>query len=67
MTRRARVPGASIGLRRPFLGALAELPPAQVTFWEVAPENWIGVRRANGRRFRAMTERHPFVAHGLFP
>ena len=62
---RAPVHGAGLGLRRSFLGAAAELSPAQVAFWEVAPENWIGVGGANGRRFRAMTERHPFVAHGL--
>jgi hypothetical protein len=59
------VHGAGLGLRRPFLGVVAERPPAQVTFWEVAPENWIGVGGANGRRFRNMTERFPFLAHGL--
>ncbi len=32
---------------------------------EVAPENWIGVGGALGRRLRAATEQVPFVAHGL--
>ena len=47
------------------MGPLADHPPAQVGFYEVAPENWIGVGGAWGRRFRAFTERHPFVCHGL--
>jgi uncharacterized protein (UPF0276 family) len=59
------VHGAGLGLRRAFTAAAAEQPPAEVSFWEVAPENWIGVGGRWGRLFRAMTERHPFVCHGL--
>ncbi len=59
------VHGAGLGLRRSFLDAVAEQPPSQVGFWEVAPENWIGVGGRQGRQFRALTERHPFVCHGL--
>jgi uncharacterized protein (UPF0276 family) len=59
------VHGAGLGLRRSFLDAAAEQPPRQVGFWEVAPENWIGVGGRQGRHFRALTERHPFVCHGL--
>lgn len=47
------------------MGPLAERPPAQVDFFEVAPENWIGVGGKPGKRFRAFTERYPFVCHGL--
>jgi len=36
-----------------------------VDFFEVAPENWIGVGGAYGRRFRDLTARYPFVTHGL--
>jgi len=36
-----------------------------VDFLEVAPENWIGVGGALGRRFRAMSERFPIICHGL--
>jgi hypothetical protein len=36
-----------------------------VDFFEVAPENWIGVGGAYGRRFRELTARYPFVNHGL--
>jgi uncharacterized protein (UPF0276 family) len=59
------VHGAGLGLRRDFLRAVAEDTPGQVGFWEIAPENWIGVGGRLGRRLRALTERHPFVCHGL--
>ncbi len=59
------VHGAGLGLRRSFIDAVVECPPAEVDFYEVAPENWIGVGGRFGRLFRAMTERHPFVCHGL--
>ena len=36
-----------------------------VTFFEVAPENWIDVGGPFGRRLRAFTERFPLVCHGL--
>ncbi|MCG6897960.1 MAG: DUF692 domain-containing protein [Thiocapsa sp.] len=63
----ARYPvhGAGLGLRRSFLGALAERPPAQVDFYEIAPENWIGMGGVNARRLRSLTETQPFVCHGL--
>ncbi|MGD8207576.1 MAG: DUF692 domain-containing protein [Thiohalocapsa sp.] len=59
------VHGAGLGLRRSFIDAAADRPPPAVDFWEVAPENWIGVGGRFGRLLRAMTERHPFVCHGL--
>ena len=59
------VDGAGLGLRRSLLSALRDDPPTQVDFMEVAPENWIGVGGALGRRFRYFTERFPFVTHGL--
>src|SRR6478735_7711487 len=40
--------------------------PAQpIDFFEIAPENWIGVGGRLGRTLRALTERNPFVCHGL--
>lgn len=36
-----------------------------VSFMEVAPENWIGLGGRFGKQFREITERFPFVAHGL--
>jgi len=47
------------------MGPLADQPPEQVGFYEVAPENWIGVGGRYGNRFRTFTERYPFVCHGL--
>jgi uncharacterized protein (UPF0276 family) len=47
------------------MGPLRDNPPAAVDFFEVAPENWIGVGGKPGKDFRYFTERYPFVAHGL--
>jgi uncharacterized protein (UPF0276 family) len=47
------------------MGPLQQNPAAQVGFFEVAPENWIGIGGRLGRQFREFTERYPFVSHGL--
>ena len=47
------------------MDAVAGAPPQAVDFMEVAPENWMRMGGAFGRRFRALTERYPFVCHGL--
>ncbi|MEQ1438112.1 DUF692 domain-containing protein [Fontimonas sp. SYSU GA230001] len=57
--------GAGLGLRRALLDALIDQSPAAVGFLEVAPENWMRVGGRLGRQFRALTERYPFVTHGL--
>ncbi|WPL17863.1 hypothetical protein Thiowin_02905 [Thiorhodovibrio winogradskyi] len=58
--------GAGLGLRRSFLSALVESPPARrVDFYEIAPENWIGFGGRKGRLLRSLTEQFPFVCHGL--
>lgn len=57
--------GAGLGLRRDFLDQALRLPANQLDFWEIAPENWIGVGGALGRKLRTLTERTPFVCHGL--
>jgi uncharacterized protein (UPF0276 family) len=59
------IEGAGLGLRRTLMGSLADHPPSQVSFLEVAPENWIGVGGAWGKQFKSFTERYPFVCHGL--
>lgn len=56
---------AGLGLRRSFLEEIAARPPAQVDFYEVAPENWMTIGGKLGKQFRAMTERFEFVCHGL--
>ncbi len=57
--------GAGLGLRRTLMGPLTEQPATQVGFYEVAPENWIGVGGARGREFQRFTEQHRMIAHGL--
>ncbi|MGR9086842.1 MAG: HvfB family MNIO-type RiPP peptide maturase [Gammaproteobacteria bacterium] len=62
---RNKVQGAGLGLRRSFLTQISEMPPQEVDFYEVAPENWIPVGGKLAKQFRAMTERFDFVCHGL--
>jgi len=59
-----RIRGAGLGLRRSFAAEVAATAPP-VDFYEVAPENWLGVGGALGKQFRVLTEQFPFVAHGL--
>ncbi len=59
------VQGAGVGLRRVFLDDALALPEEQVAFWEIAPENWLGVGGAYARKLWKLTERKPFVCHGL--
>ena len=59
------VSGTGLGLRRTLMGPLRDNPPEPVDFFEVAPENWIGIGGKMGKNFRYFTERYPFVAHGL--
>ena len=56
---------AGLGLRRVHFDALLEAVPSPITFMEVAPENWMEVGGAGGRKFRALAERVPLVCHGL--
>ena len=59
------VQGAGLGLRRPLADKLMADPPTEVDFMEVAPENWIHVGGALGKKLRFFTERYPFLIHGL--
>jgi len=61
----AAIAGAGLGLRRTMLNTLEESTPDDIHFMEVAPENWINVGGRLGKKFRAYTERFPFVCHGL--
>lgn len=47
------------------MGPLAEQTGSQIGFLEVAPENWLGVGGRLGKQFRNLTERYPFICHGL--
>ncbi len=59
------VQGAGLGLRRAFIGSLADDIPSLIDFMEVAPENWIDVGGGLGRQFRKISEQIPMVCHGL--
>ena len=59
--------GAGLGARRSFM---SELLSKQDTlklpdFFEVAPENWIGMGGRYAKQLRAYSERFALVAHGL--
>jgi hypothetical protein len=59
------VSGAGLGLRRAFTGPLSEQPPSTVDFYEIVPENWIRIGGSYGKQLRSLTEKFPFVSHGL--
>ncbi len=65
MSHKYPVQGAGLGLRRAFIGSLADQLPPQVDFMEVAPENWIDVGGRFGRQFHKISEQIPIVCHGL--
>lgn len=59
------VAGAGLGLRRSFIDKAVSLSSPEINFYEVAPENWMGVAGRYGKLFRQLTERTPFICHGL--
>lgn len=59
------VKGTGLGLRRSLVNQILEAPQPDINFYEVAPENWITIGGKFGKAFRAMTEQHDFVCHGL--
>ena len=59
------VHGAGLGLRKAFMRSLPDQPLNAVNFWEVAPENWLGIGGYYGRKFRELTEQFSFTCHGL--
>lgn len=66
MKKEFSVQGAGLGFRRSFQAELeAEGLPNFPDFFEIAPENWIGMGGRFARGLRRFTERYPFVCHGL--
>lgn len=59
------VNGTGLGLRRPFLNEILNSNNLAIDFFEVAPENWMTTGGKLGKQFRAITEQHAFVCHGL--
>ncbi len=60
-----KIQHAGLGLRRSFLDEIVANPAKQVSFYEVAPENWITIGGKLGKQFRSLTEQFDFVCHGL--
>jgi uncharacterized protein (UPF0276 family) len=59
------VQGAGLGFRRDLINELLADFPEQISFMEIAPENWMRVGGKAGKIFRSFTEQHDFVCHGL--
>lgn len=57
--------GAGLGLKRELMSQLQAEPSHGIDFFEVAPENWVGLGGARARQFDWFAERYPVVAHGL--
>ena len=59
--------GSGLGLRRSFMSELLEQESklSMPDFFEVAPENWIGMGGRYKAQLAAYSERFPLVAHGL--
>ena len=57
--------GAGLGLRRSMTAEMSAEFPEAIDFFELAPENWIGVGGRLGRQLRTLSERAPMVCNGL--
>ena len=56
---------SGLGLRRDILNEFFHFEDGAIDFFEVAPENWIGLGGALKSRFDELAERHPVTTHGL--
>ncbi|NVK21106.1 MAG: DUF692 domain-containing protein [Kangiellaceae bacterium] len=59
------VSGAGLGLRREFIDEFEQLKNSNVSFMEVAPENWLPFGGRLQEKFAQYAEQFPFVIHGL--
>lgn len=64
------IKGSGLGLRRSLLSSLtgdqvSDAAADAIDFFEVAPENWIGIGGRLGRQLKQISERTPIIAHGL--
>lgn len=57
--------GAGLGLRREMLNEILPVLPADVDFWEVAPENWIPLGGKFREDFNHCVKQACFTTHGL--
>lgn len=64
-TAKTQNPGVGLGLRREFISEVAEKLPADIDWFEVAPENYMGRGGEPGSCFEKIAAHYPIVAHGL--
>lgn len=57
--------GTGLGFRRELIADLKTADHLPVDFFEIAPENWLGLGGRYQQQLREFTERYPFVCHGL--
>lgn len=57
--------GAGLGFRREMLHELNNSDLSGIDFFELAPENWLGLGGRYANDLQAFTERFNFVCHGL--
>lgn len=62
---RSDIAGAGLGLKRELMPALQAGVPDCIDFFEIAPENWLGVGGKPAKQLGWFAERYPLVAHGL--
>ena len=60
-----KLQGAGLGFRRELLEPLKNCDISGIDFFEIAPENWLGLGGRYERDLRSFTERFNFVCHGL--
>lgn len=60
-----KLKGAGLGLRREMSSELKQGLPADVDFWEVAPENWIPFGGQYAEQISDYTDQATFISHGL--
>jgi uncharacterized protein (UPF0276 family) len=65
MSAKPDIRGAGLGLKRELMPQLQAGVPDCIDFFEVAPENWVGLGGARAKQFAWFAERYPIVAHGL--
>lgn len=57
--------GAGLGFRREMLNTLKESSLTDIDFFELSPENWLGLGGRYERDLRYFTEQYNFACHGL--
>ncbi|MGI5309427.1 HvfB family MNIO-type RiPP peptide maturase [Rheinheimera sp. WS51] len=59
------VQGVGLGLRREMLTQMCQQKPAEIDFFEIAPENWIPFGGKLQKQLAQLTAQHRFFCHGL--